>query len=94
MQNTTLLWALRNGVQALVAAGVAWAIAKTGVVIDDSTKLTDYLTVLVWGALMMVLPPLVDKLSKLPVIGPWVALLNGPRRELTYTKTGTGTSQG
>lgn len=77
---------MKNGVQALVAAGVAWAIAKSGVVIDDTTKLTDSITIIVFGLLMVVVPGLVRQLSKLPFIGPIIALLNGPRKDPLYVE--------
>ena len=78
--NTELTRLLRTGVQALVAALVVALSSNFGIEIDETA-----LMVVVFPVVMTVTTALVKLLSEaIPGIGPIIAYLNGPPREVSY----------
>lgn len=69
---------IRTMVQAAVAAVVVW-LADKGIQVDS-----DALLLVVWPFVMAATTAGVKFLSELPGVGPWIALLNGPRVEPQY----------
>jgi fatty acid desaturase len=69
----------RTGVQAAVAALVTWLFTKYGVHID-----ADLAVKVVFPIVLVLVTGLVHQLSKIPGLGGYIALLNGPRRMVTY----------
>lgn len=83
----------RTLVQALVAAITTWLFTKFGVHVDP-----DVAVKFVFPAALVIITGLVHQLGKLPLVGPYVLLLNGPRRQVLYAakiqRTSTGLRAG
>lgn len=70
----------RNGVQALVSAFVAWLATRTSLELD-----AEALATIVFPIAMVIIPALVAQAEKLPRVGRFIGLLNGPRRKVEYS---------
>lgn len=72
---------VRTIVQAVVAGICTWLFTKFGVHVDPDKAVT-----IVFPIVMGVITAVVHQLGKLPYIGKYILLLNGPRRQVAYAK--------
>ena len=71
----------RTIVQAVVAGVCTWLLTKYGIHVDVDKVIT-----IVFPVVLACVTGVVHQLGKLPIVGKYILLLNGPRRAVAYAK--------